>query len=306
LKIEDYIKFYDLINIFVGKGILSPVVKSETNGMNPALFNRYRINRDILTNPEIIKRELLGLNPKLNIAYYQRHVEEYLIDREIVHIYNTFFNDGTIPEKIEKRELSFMLFSEEKYLEQSSRNYKVLKRLGLNLNRDFNCFERRQPFTFFPFSSSIKNILIVENLTPFSDLFLILKAMDRNKPVDAIVFGGGKHINASFSFFYDLFADIKTLKLIYWGDIDAAGLNIYFSLKQNFPDFDLRLWEEAYKQMMDKNKIRPDKSNINLKTYAPEKEEKELINRMEDIVKTGCVIPQEALYYSEIEELLCL
>jgi len=306
LKTKDYLVFYALVSSVIEKNLLSPVKNSGLNGMQPELFNRYRILSDDVPKIEGLKKELLTLNPRLDLSYYQKHMDHYQSDRDFVRIYHDFFEEGTIPQKIERRELSFLLFSEEKWLEASTQPYKVLKRLGLDLERDFNCFDRRQPFTYFPFSPVIRNILIVENLTPFSDLFLILKQMKAPKPFDAIVFGSGKHIIASFSFFDDLFEDISRLRLFYWGDIDITGLNIYFSLKTNYTAFDLKLWERGYQAMVDINRTKPEATKTALMAYSPTESEKPLMIKLKAIIANHRVIPQETVNYSNLERLLCL
>lgn len=305
IRIKEYLHFYKLMSSAVVEGIISPVKASGTNGMQPVLFNRYHVNRDRFMDTEQLKRELLTLHPRLNITYYQRHPEIFQIDKAIVLVYNDFFQKGILPEKIERRELSFLLFSEEKKLESATQQYKVLKRLGLDLERDFNCFDRRQPFTWFPFSNTVKTVLIVENLTPFYDIFLILKSLKGKTPFDAIVFGGGRHINSSFSFFYDLFEETDSLNLFYWGDIDATGLNIYFSLKENSPEFVIKLWKEGYVAMIKTAKTKQNKTKSQLKDYNAEDDEAELLNQLRQIIENGLVIPQESLNYSDIEGLLC-
>src|SRR6056297_546860 len=83
-KNRDYEVFYADVKSLIQEGFLSPIPGSGTNGMNPFLENRYRVNLHNLPGIEDLKGELLKLHVKLKIAYYQNHMDEYIKDREIV------------------------------------------------------------------------------------------------------------------------------------------------------------------------------------------------------------------------------
>jgi len=322
-KSDGYEDFYSDVMSLVKEDVLSPIRGSGTNGMNPSLENRYRVNRHNLPVIDELKGELLKLHVKLKIAYYQNHIDEYLKDREVVLAFDAFFSGGSLPDKIERRELAFMLFYDEKALDPSTPSYKVLNRLGLNLNRDFNCFDRRLPVTYFPFSQRAQKVLIVENLTPFYDLFLIFRKMRKDfeslgkdaagpfkehsqevasqMPFDALALGNGNHIVSAFEFFHDLFDRATDIDYFYWGDVDGAGLNIYLSLREQYPDFRIRLWEEAYEAMLTGGQWRADKSRLGEHpSVAPDP----CLERLLSVVKESKAIPQEILRFSILEELV--
>lgn len=307
-KKDDYTNFYNRVMGLVKEGLLTPIQKSGFNGMNPRLVNRYRVIFHNLPDVEELKAELLRLNPKLNIDYYQNHIDDYIKDRKTILVFDSFFSQGRFPEKIERRELSFKLFNLEKALDDSTQAFKVMKRLGLTLERDFNCFDRRLPVTFYPFSERVQRVLIIENLTPFYDLYLILRNLNRQEesiehliPFDGIAFGNGNHIIASFEFFYDIFNDVRALDFYYWGDVDGAGLNIYALLKLKFPEFKISLWEEAYEKMLNIGQYRRDMTKL---THTSEHLRERVFQLLKEYVKAGRAIPQEALDYTMLEELI--
>ena len=303
-----YEEFYSEVKNLVQDGLLTPIPGSGTNGMQPVLENRYRVNRHNLPGIDEMKVELLKLHVKLKITYYQNHMDEYIKDREIVHIFNDFFSSGTTYKKIERRELSFLLFRDEKALDSSTKAYKVLGRLGLNLEKDFNCFDRRLPVTYFPFTKHVKTVLIVENLTPFYDLFLIFRkkkqdlgAVETTRPFDALALGNGNHIISAFDFFDDIFDQATDIDYFYWGDVDRAGLNIFLSLKKKYPAFKINLWEKAYEQMLLTDLWRMDKSKLSVNSRDTSDH---CLEQLIDVVKANKAIPQEVLNFSILEELI--
>lgn len=300
----DYEVFYAAVKSLVQEGFLTPIPGSGTNGMNPFLENRYRVNLHNLPGIDELKAELLKLHVGLKITYYQNHLDEYIKDREMVHVFNDYFVNGTSYQRIERRELAFMLFRKEKALDPSTKAYKVLNRLGLNLERDFNCFDRRLPVTYFPFAKSVKSVLIVENLTPFYDLFLIFRRINgqsKKSEFDALALGNGNHIVSAFEFFEDIFDNATTIDYYYWGDIDGAGLNIYLSLKKKYPEFKISLWEKTYEAMLQAGQWREDGSKLNEQLLVASEK---CLERLMSFVKAAKAIPQEVLNFSALEELI--
>ncbi|MEA1883454.1 MAG: DUF2220 family protein [Thermotogota bacterium] len=300
---QAYEESYADVKRLVQEGFLSPIPGSGTNGMNPVLENRYRVNLHNLPGIDELKAELLKLHVALKITYYQNHLDEYIRDREIVHVLNDYFVNGTSYQRIERRELAFMLFRKEKALDPSTKAYKVLNRLGLNLERNFNCFDRRLPVTYFPFVKPVKSVLIVENLTPFYDLFLIFRQINgqsKTSGFDALALGNGNHIVSAFEFFEDVFDDATTIDYYYWGDVDGAGLNIYLSLKKKYPKFKISLWEKAYEAMLQAGQWRDDSSKLN---ESPAATSDKCLSKLLNVAADGKAIPQEVLNFSALEEL---
>src|SRR6056297_2130270 len=116
-KHRDYQVFYAEVKRLVQADFLTPIAGSGTNGMNPALENRYRVNFHNLPGIDDLKAALLKLHAKLKITYYQNHLDEYIKDQEIVHAFNEYFSCGPFYQKIERRELAFLLFQKEKALD---------------------------------------------------------------------------------------------------------------------------------------------------------------------------------------------
>ncbi|MFW6263040.1 MAG: hypothetical protein ACOC34_03310 [Thermotogota bacterium] len=318
-----YEDFYSEVKVLVQAGLLTPIPGSGSNGMQPFLENRYRVNLHKLPGIHELKAELLKLHVKLKITYYQNHMDEYIKDREIVRIFNDYLFSGTFYKKIERRELAFLLFRDEKALDSTTKAYKVLNRLGLHLEKDFNCFDRRLPVTYFPFTKHVRKVLIVENLTPFYDLFLIFRKIRKDFeslgkdaawrfkehsqvfasqiPFDSLALGNGNHIVSAFEFFSDIFDQPTDVEYSYWGDMDGAGLNIYFSLKKKYSDFKINLWEKAYERMLQEGQWRKDQSGL---SERPEIVSDPCLEQLIDVIKANKAIPQEILNFSILEELI--
>ncbi len=300
----EYEQLYAAFKSLIDDGIVLPVKSSGYNGRTPPLHRRFWINHELLNRDDEPEKQLLLLSERLSTQYYSHHIPQFKTDRKIIKVFDACFKGKQLDKRVERRERAFELFGDEKALDEGGDCFKVMKRLGLSLDEDLNTFERRLPLTFFPFNKRVKSLLIVENLTPFYDAFLLMRKFNTthlHSPFDALALGNGYHILMALEFINDLLEDPEDLSITYWGDIDAAGVEIFCKLGERYPDFTIELWERAYREMLLLNKTRADKSTLKM---AFEKTDDELLNRIMTVVMDGKAIPQEAVDYERIGELL--
>lgn len=306
-------KFYETFAIaikeLVIKEVLQEMKNSGWNGRNPELRKNYKI---IKNSPDYtdIKREIYGLNPPINIEYYLKNPKEFIKDRDFIDIINQFLENSP-HDIVSINERAFQLFNDEKFFRDSDKERalgeKILKNLGLSYE-DLNCFYSYEPF-FCRFKDNygaeeIRNILIIENKDTFWSLKKLLFEDNHDLNIHFLIYGEGNKITASFQFVRE-YGLRKKDNYFYFGDLDSEGINIFMSLKEKYPEYNIKLFKEAYlyliyvsgeKKLPEIKKSQKIKEG-NIETFCgyfdPDIKEK-----IKYIIKEGFYIPQEALSFS--------
>ena len=292
---------------------------------------KYRIikNERDYTN---IKQEISKLHKKIDIQYYLKHPEEYEQSREEITKINTYIEEKEKNEKRAKEltvnERSYQIFKDEKRLKEQE---KILKKLGITF-KELNCYETYEPFFYFENSNydqfetnknsqsknnnyayfdnknnvhKTKKVLIIENKDTFWTYKKIAKKYNN---IYLVIYGEGKKILNSFEYIKNFELEENT-EILYFGDIDYEGINIYISLARKYKNYHILPYCEAYQRMMqleDKpNKIKHSqnirKDNIEeFIKYFEEEEERKLQN----IFENNLYIPQEIINYEEVEKII--
>ncbi|SHF16420.1 hypothetical protein SAMN02745164_01914 [Marinitoga hydrogenitolerans DSM 16785] len=284
----EYEILYNEIKKLIDEKILIPIKNKKENGRYPSLPEKFRIN---IINK---KDNLFILHPKININYYLNHMNEYQKDKEIILKIDQFLKSEK-KEPVATRERAYEIFNDEKAFEKNKRILKVLKNIKINIKKDLYTFDSREPFYIFTFKPDMKKVLISENQTPFYNFYLLSK--ENIIPFDAVIFGEGKKILRSFEFIYEYVP--KNTIFYYWGDIDYDGILILIKLIERYNEYNIYPWKEGYNLML-KRKSRDTKVKNKIKFETKDEYLKKLIS----IVKEKRVIPQEAIDYQQLKNLV--
>lgn len=312
-KIENYLQFVEVVRLQVAKGTLTEVKGSKLNGMEPPLYNKYRVNskEEDLSNLE----EEINYSFPLNFSrdYYGKNLKKYEVDREHIKKLISYFRSskGELSVLMSINERSFKIWGLEKFLKEGS-GQSILKNLGLSLE-DLNIYATPEPFVYF---SSNKNksqrVLIIENKdTWYTMRKLMIEGQQYflGEAIDTIIYGCGKNIEKSLEE-YEFTVEEYLLapsKLLYWGDIDFEGIGIYERLKRRYGEtFEIKLFKNAYRAMVDlgEKRILPptsDKQNKNIEDVFL-KEMEPYSYKILQILNQGVYIPQEIISYYELRE----
>lgn len=206
-----------------------------------------------------LRRKILDLDPRLWIngwllsfpeAYELFEGKMRSLDRALVG--SPTLGDGTLT----CRQLSYQVFGDEKFLEQDGDGRKLLERMGL---RDI-VRHRPQPrlglLHHVPRKRPHMRIVVTENLDPWLDIRELMYADGRRlilgERVEGVVFGNGYLVDDARrlpEFIDSLGCD--DVEVLYWGDIDRAGLQIYDRLRRVAEGrFELRPFVAAYVAMV--------------------------------------------------------
>lgn len=347
--------FAAAVDRLISEQVLSPVGKKPVT--RNGLHLRYRILQDTeKADAGLADRIIKTVRPPATVDYYIGHPQDFLSDCGIIEIICGFAEryaalkrecNGRRQDK-EKRthefealpkteagghdiltvnERAYELFGDEKFFrgdeKSRSRGEAVLKRLGLTYS-DLGCTETVEPFFSFQrrdfHSKDSRVIHIIEN----KDTFWSFKknVMDRPSSINAdmLVYGEGRKILSSFRFAEEHGIDKSADVFMYFGDLDAEGINIYCELADAYPEYRIIPFTEGYRSVMDIGLRRlhvkaPRRQRIVAEnivrfcgilrqsmTPADRQEMPDKLNKLEKLMLEGFYIPQEALSAAEMEK----
>lgn len=248
-------ELYSLVSAAVNSGLLTPVKSSGTNGNKSyPLYLKYRIT--IVEDYSDALSEIAMLHPAINkTGYLGSKPEMYVKFRAPIQKLNLYLFRKQPEVSISKKERSFEIFGEEKQLEDKGFR-SLLDRL--DLTPDILCYYETPEYCFNDYIPERKTkmvLLILENKDIWFNIrrrmyedgaFEILETR-----IDGAVYGAGNRVSEAGALSeYTRFMGAETVKYLYWGDIDRAGLNIFLSLLKNNPEIDIRLFVPAYAEML--------------------------------------------------------
>ena len=308
-------QLFSIISLLESQAILSPVKTSKTNGnFHFPIYDRYHIT---LPSAEYTSElsEISKLHPALQAGgYLQRKPEAYRKYRKQFQLLDQYLfmrKNNDIP--ISKKERSFDIFSEEKTLDDVTFRG-LLEKLGLTVDKlsyyetPEYCFN-----DYIPHKKDQMTLLICENKDIWFNLRRVMFedgcSVLFGIPLDGVIYGSGNKISAQHALTaYTNFMGGANVQYLYWGDIDRAGLNIYFSLLRANPSLNISLFTSAYEKMLqlsltrnipnseDHREIMEDYTPI-LEVIAPTWRES-----LKTIICDNKRIPQEIISYAFLKE----
>lgn len=308
-----YEGFYESVLVLQDEGILVPFRKNaSTNGRHPSLPLLMWLEKKVI-EPMWRNVDMIRVSDKLEMEKYRKN-PEFQTEAEwkrIEKLY-TFLNDDEQKYWIGREERSYELFGNEKFL-SSSQGRAFLNRVDVSFE-SIKVSIRGEPFQFIayttPYKTQTKKVLIIENLNLYHTLNRFYAkgySFEGYKP-DILIYGKGNHIVRSCDFFYDFFDKNENFEVSYLGDIDAAGLGIYRSLKEKkvFNNLSLHLPFFDFMRKMSKgtvsyqNHLKPESTLRLVLNEINGKDYDELAALINDLWEKDERLPQEAINYENL------
>ena len=255
-EMDGYSMFYDAIRLLEEEGQLTAILNKQQNGKVPSLSLFYWVN--VRKGESTWDRlQMMKLSDQFDFSYYENH-PEWQTDAEWQRIENIyrFLHSNEERETISIEERSLQLFGHEKFLTDEKlfpEGKGFLQRIGVTIDQ-IKAVKEGQPFVHWlkpgKDIKDIKRVLIVENLSFYHTC---IKLMERNQldyEPELIIYGAGKQIESSFSFFERLFPPNDYL-FYYAGDIDAEGYSIFVRLKKRYDNYAMQPALKIYRKMLD-------------------------------------------------------
>jgi len=267
--------------------------------------------RDAACTAEIIR----SIPPPAVLDYYLRNPQDFRRDRAIIDKISSFLRQPH-QDIVTVNERAYQLFGDEKFFKGAgksrSRGETVLKRLGLSY-ADLGCRETVEPF--FSFQSrdfhalAARDIFIIEN----KDTFWSFKRQIMDKPArlkaHLVIYGEGKKIISSFRFVEEYAVNPQTDRFYYFGDLDPEGINIYCTLLDEYPRYNIQPFVAGYQAVLEiglaKAPVKTPKDQRLIKENVDkflQAFEPPWAARIKEHLLQGFYIPQEALSAEEMKE----
>lgn len=255
-EMNGYQLFYEAIETLQEEGVLSPIHNKQFNGKSPALPLYYWVNmRAQETKWDRLK--MMRLSDKFDFSYYESHPEYQTKEEwERIEKLYTFLRNSEEREVVSVEERSLELFGHEKFLQDSElfpEGKGFLNRIGVP-EEQLKMVKRGEPFVFWLKQGKeykdVQRILIVENLAFFHTSIKLLEENALDYEPELIIYGEGKKIERSFSFFFEMFPQ-KNYLFYYAGDLDAEGYGILYRLMKNFPETTIQPALKIYRKMLE-------------------------------------------------------
>ncbi len=331
-RLGGYPAFAAVIEALCREGTLQAVKASGSNGRLPTLHNRYRKVADSLAGESWDR--LLGMHPLIKSEVYRKSPRAFGEDREYLDALNSFLKNpslqASLAQAMSVNERSFQIFRDEKFL-FSSQGRTFLQRVGLKLE-DLSCYVTCEPFFYVDYREvreqsayaqeaslpertlSLPEVpapytaLIVENKDTFYSIKRSWRAGVRRlgeQEFDLLIYGEGRKIVSSFAFVEEIQGlSQDNLSVLYFGDLDPEGLDIFGALATAFPGYRieplvfgyealLRLYGERAPLRREKaQKLHPEYAESFLQFFSP-------MRRAEigTLLAQKRYIPQEGLNY---------
>lgn len=258
-----YQNLYQLLKKLEASHKISTIKSSDFNQRQPQLKKRWSLVKK--DHQRWSDKDILQLSRYLNLNYYLKRPAEQTEDlKQKLFRLCKFLNSKEKREWASREERSLELFADEKFLSRSE-GRKLLNNLKLSL-ADLKAQQYNHLFVYWTQDpAQIKNILIMENHSAFIGAKKALAAGINifNQDFDTVIYGQGKKIISSFSFLEELLGidllageqekrnKIKELNIYYAGDFDPEGFAIYKTLKEKYPQYEIKLLAEYYQLLLD-------------------------------------------------------
>ena len=212
-------------------------------------------------SPELndVRRQIIDLDPRLWINGWLLSTPDAFLryERELRALDAALAGGATLGDgTLSLRELSYQLFGDEKFLAVESDGRKLLHLMGITDVVSCRPQVRLELLHHIPKHHRHLRIVVSENLDPWVNmrnaLFLDGRKKLLGERVHGVVFGNGYLVDDPHKL-PDLLAtmDAEDVEVLYWGDIDRAGLQILSKLAEMAGDgLTVRPLIPAYRLML--------------------------------------------------------
>ena len=210
-------------------------------------------------NEAAIREKIVSLDQRFWLnGWLLSHPGAYtLYEKEVLGL-NEALSNGMLPGDITRRQLAYQMGGDEKFFEYGSDGFRLLRAMGMEDVIRHRPMPKADILYHAPRRRKHMRVLVTENLDPWLDVRDLMYVEGRNailgERVHAVVLGGGMPVlehNRLALLLDSLGAD--TIEVLYWGDIDRAGLDIYAKLDDLLDSkYNLQPFTAGYQLMCDR------------------------------------------------------
>ena len=260
-----------------------------------------------------LREQIVQLDPRLWMnGWLLSHPGAFtLYERELRGI-DAALQEGELPGDLTRRQLAYKMGGNEKFFEYGADGHKLLRAMGADDLIGHRLVPKADMLYHVPRRRKSMKILVTENLDPWLDVRDLMyedgRSLILGERVHGVVLGGGNPVieNNRLSGLLETLG-AETIEVLYWGDIDRAGLNLLQRLQAMLEGrYKVTPFMPAYRLMLERAMERypdPDQNerttqeNVEVQDFSSMLEglSDEQVAYFSSIIDRAGLIPQEIL-----------
>lgn len=260
-----------------------------------------------------LREQIVQLDPRLWMnGWLLSHPGAFtLYERELRGI-DAALQEGELPGDLTRRQLAYKMGGNEKFFEYGADGHKLLRAMGADDLIGHRPVPKADMLYHVPRRRKSMKILVTENLDPWLDVRDLMyedgRSLILGERVHGVVLGGGNPVieNNRLSGLLETLG-AETIEVLYWGDIDRAGLNLLQRLQAMLEGrYKVTPFMPAYRLMLERAMERYPDPDQNERTTQDNVEVQDFSSMLEglsdeqtayfsSIIQKCGLIPQEIL-----------
>ena len=248
-----------------------------------------------------LREQIVHLDPRLWMnGWLLSHPGAFtLYERELRGI-DAALQEGELPGDLTRRQLAYKMGGNEKFFEYGADGHKLLRAMGADDLIGHRLVPKADMLYHVPRRRKSMKILVTENLDPWLDVRDLMyedgRSLILGERVHGVVLGGGNPVieNNRLSGLLETLG-AETIEVLYWGDIDRAGLNLLQRLQAMLEGrYKVTPFMPAYRLMLERAMERYPDPDQNERTTQDNVEVQDYSSMLEGL--SG----EQAAYFSSI------
>lgn len=248
-----------------------------------------------------LREQIVQLDPRLWMnGWLLSHPGAFtLYERELRGI-DAALQEGELPGDLTRRQLAYKMGGNEKFFEYGADGHKLLRAMGADDLIGHRLVPKADMLYHVPRRRKSMKILVTENLDPWLDVRDLMyedgRSLILGERVHGVVLGGGNPVieNNRLSGLLETLG-AETIEVLYWGDIDRAGLNLLQRLRAMLEGrYKVTPFMPAYRLMLERAMERYPDPDQNERTTQDNVEVQDFSSMLEGLSD------EQAAYFSSI------
>ena len=248
-----------------------------------------------------LREQIVQLDPRLWMnGWLLSHPGAFtLYERELRGI-DAALQEGELPGDLTRRQLAYKMGGNEKFFEYGADGHKLLRAMGADDLIGHRLVPKADMLYHVPRRRKSMKILVTENLDPWLDVRDLMyedgRSLILGERVHGVVLGGGNPVieNNRLSGLLETLG-AETIEVLYWGDIDRAGLNLLQRLRAMLEGrYRVTPFMPAYRLMLERAMERYPDPDQNERTTQDNVEVQDFSSMLEGLSD------EQAAYFSSI------